>query len=109
MLLDGGTPLKFQSSLGRRLPFGLNEGIRIALVQSSIFMNATKGLSLLFLGIFALASLGQSAVTVLRTPDGGIQPQAAVDEKGRAHLIYFKGDPKSGDLLYARFEEGDKF
>jgi len=53
--------------------------------------------------------MGRTAVTLLRTPDGGIQPQAAVDGKGRAHLIYFKGDPKSGELLYTRVDEGDKF
>ncbi len=43
-----------------------------------------------------------SKVTLLRTPDGGIQPQAALDAKGVAHLIYFKGDPMAGDVFYAR-------
>jgi len=41
-------------------------------------------------------------VTVLETPDGGIQPQAAIDERGTIHLIYFKGEPAGGDLMYAR-------
>src|SRR5207244_2989490 len=39
-------------------------------------------------------------VDVVRTPDGGIQPQAAVDSEGTIHLIYFKGDPAGGDLFY---------
>jgi hypothetical protein len=46
------------------------------------------------------------AVTVRRAPDGGIQPQAAVDGRGTLHLIYFKGDPRAGDLFYVRRESG---
>lgn len=42
------------------------------------------------------------AVTLLKTPDGGIQPQAALDATGVLHLIYFKGDPKAGDIYYVR-------
>src|SRR5882724_3753128 len=45
-------------------------------------------------------------VTLLRAPDSGIQPQAAVDAKGVVHLIYFKGDPKGGDIFYVRREPG---
>jgi hypothetical protein len=41
---------------------------------------------------------------VLNTPDGGIQPQAAIDAQGVIHLIYFKGDPAAGDLFYVRRE-----
>jgi hypothetical protein len=41
-------------------------------------------------------------VIVLETPDGGIQPQAAIDAKGVIHLIYFQGLPSGGDLFYAR-------
>lgn len=37
-----------------------------------------------------------------RTPNGGIQPQAVVDTGQIIHLIYFKGDPRSGDLYYVR-------
>ena len=39
-------------------------------------------------------------VTLIRTPDGGIQPQAATDEQGVVHLIYFKGEPAGGDIFY---------
>lgn len=53
---------------------------------------------------------GSGRVTVLRTPDGGIQPQAASDAKGMIHLIYFKGNPSGGDLYYVRLEPGgDRF
>ncbi len=43
-------------------------------------------------------------VEVLRTPDGGIQPQAVVDPTGTIHLVYFKGDPSHGDLFYVHRE-----
>jgi hypothetical protein len=57
------------------------------------------------------AKAGQRAnLTVLRVPDKGIQPQVAVDGKGAVHLIYFRGDPGSGDIFYVRSEDaGDKF
>ena len=42
------------------------------------------------------------AVSVRRVPDGGIQPQIAVEPNGPIHMIYFSGDPKSGDLFYVR-------
>jgi hypothetical protein len=45
---------------------------------------------------------------VLKTPNGGIQPQAVVDAKGALHLIYFKGDPGAGDLFYVRRDAGQE-
>ena len=53
--------------------------------------------------LIALAlTLGTASadVALLRTPDGGIQPQAVVDKSGRIHLVYFKGLPRAGDLFY---------
>ncbi len=55
-----------------------------------------------------VASLGLSAcaqetptVSVARVPDGGLQPQVVV--RGEVvHLIYFKGNPKAGDVFYVR-------
>jgi hypothetical protein len=47
-------------------------------------------------------------VTILKTPDGGIQPQAVVDGKGVLHLVYFKGDPGAGDLYYVRRGPGQE-
>jgi len=47
------------------------------------------------------------AVALLRTPDGGIQPQAAMDSKGVLHLIYFQGKPMAGDIFYVRRNLGD--
>ena len=63
-----------------------------------------------FAFVMALLTLGTSphaesaTVKLVRTPDGGIQPQAMVDAKGVVHLIYFKGDAKAGDIFYVRQE-----
>ncbi|HLK55266.1 MAG TPA: hypothetical protein VKU00_01800 [Chthonomonadaceae bacterium] len=57
-------------------------------------------------GKTSLAAPGQ--VTLLKTPDGGIQPQAAMDSKGVVHLIFFKGDPQAGDLYYTRMSPGER-
>jgi len=40
-------------------------------------------------------------------PDGGIQPQAAIDARGTIHLIYYKGPAAGGDLHYVRRRSGD--
>lgn len=47
-----------------------------------------------------------SAVTTIRVPDWGLQPQAAVDARGRLHLIYFKGEPLHGDVFYVHSDDG---
>ncbi|PYV16137.1 MAG: hypothetical protein DMG21_12710 [Acidobacteria bacterium] len=46
------------------------------------------------------------AVTLVRTPQGGIQPQTALDVHGVLHMIYFKGDASAGDIEYVRREPG---
>src|SRR5262245_42808241 len=43
-------------------------------------------------------------VTLFRTPDGGIQPQAVM-QTGILHLIYFKGDPGHGDVFYVKSQD----
>lgn len=47
-------------------------------------------------------------VELIRTPHEGIQPQAAVDENGVLHLIYFKGAASAGDIYYVKKAPGDK-
>src|SRR6516164_4111973 len=42
------------------------------------------------------------AVSLVRVPNGGIQPQAVIGPGGILHVLYFAGDPKAGDLFYAR-------
>jgi hypothetical protein len=45
-------------------------------------------------------------VTVLETPGGGIQPQAAIGPDGVTHLVYLKGDPGKADVFYAQAGPG---
>ena len=41
-------------------------------------------------------------VSVLRVPNGGIQPQVAVGPGGILHLLYLAGEPKAGDIFYVK-------
>ena len=60
------------------------------------------GLFFSVVATFAATSDRSSSVHLLHAPNGGIQPQAAVDRDGTVHLIYFSGDPKAGNLFYVR-------
>lgn len=53
-------------------------------------------------GARASSSLQKPQITPVRVPNGGIQPQAAIDPAGNLHLLYFSGEPKAGDLYYVR-------
>ena len=35
-----------------------------------------------------------------RVPDGGRLPHAVIDDEGTTHLVYLKGEPVEGDLMY---------
>src|SRR5437899_12914460 len=61
--------------------------------------------SVIFFAGFSLSAAAPS-VALVRTPDGGIQPQAAVDAQGVVHLIYYKGDSGGGDIFYVRQAPG---
>ncbi len=63
--------------------------------------------AVLLLALSSTLAAGQH-VKLIATPDDGIQPQAAVDSKGVVHLIYFKGDPKGGDIFYVHREPMQK-
>lgn len=43
-------------------------------------------------------------VVVVAVPDAGLQPQVAVGPSQRTHLVYFRGEPRAGDLWYASIE-----
>lgn len=65
------------------------------------FSNVVQILALCAFSFCATAA-EPARVTLVRTPDGGIQPQAAVDRQGVVHLIYYKGDARNGDIFYVR-------
>lgn len=43
-----------------------------------------------------------ASVETARIPGEGIQPCSAIDRSGVIHLVYFEGDPSTGDLYYRR-------
>jgi hypothetical protein len=47
-------------------------------------------------------------VQLLKTPEGGLQPQSVVDSKGVIHLVYLYGDPSASDIGYVRKAPGDR-
>lgn len=68
-------------------------------------MRPVPALAACFLGPLALLT-ANPAVTLIRTPADGLQPQVAAAADGTAHLVFFRGAPEGGDLLYARAEPG---
>src|SRR5437588_6051208 len=61
------------------------------------------------MAVAALCCWGHAShVSVMRVPDGGIQPQVAVDAAGTAHLIYYKGKESGGDIFYVREKADEK-
>jgi hypothetical protein len=58
--------------------------------------------------LFPTASVSttqDASVVLLRVPNGGIQPDAGVDERGLLHLLYFAGEARAGDLFYVRSKD----
>ncbi|GAC1450753.1 MAG: hypothetical protein NVSMB9_35410 [Isosphaeraceae bacterium] len=76
--------------------------MRDSFLVSSLIVPMALGVLTISAPAEARAPSGSELVTVMRTPDGGIQPQAATDAEGVIHLIYYRGDPGGGDLFYAR-------
>ncbi|MBM3775005.1 MAG: hypothetical protein FJW37_07540 [Acidobacteria bacterium] len=65
------------------------------------------------IGFLAAVPAGRAAdlhpagrVRLIRVPDQGLQPQIALDERGTLHLVYYKGEPKAGNLFYASSNDG---
>jgi hypothetical protein len=65
---------------------------------------------------FLISSLGsallvradqESSIHSIKTPQGGLQPQAVLDSRGVIHLIYLYGDPAAADIGYVRKLPGD--
>src|SRR5512133_2417023 len=63
-----------------------------------------------WLAVLALGTglnvIAQGHLSLVRTPGGGIQPQATVDGTGVVHLIYYQGEPSGGDLFYVKRPPG---
>ena len=63
--------------------------------------------SMAFVMVAAMAcTVWAAEVRTMRVPEGGIQPQVAVDERGTVHLLFYKGPEAGGDLFYVRSGDG---
>ena len=60
------------------------------------------------LAAFAIANINAHGAdpVLTRVPEGGIQPQSLAGFDGTVHLVYFKGEPRAGDLFYVRRAPG---
>lgn len=47
-----------------------------------------------------VGACGRAEVILRRLPGQAIQPQVAVDQAGRLHLLVFRGEARAGDLYY---------
>jgi hypothetical protein len=45
-------------------------------------------------------------VRLERLPNGGIQPQVVVDERGSLHILYYSGDARRGNVFYTLSTDG---
>jgi hypothetical protein len=50
----------------------------------------------------AVVQAAPQRVELLKTPQGGLQPQAVVDSTGVAHLVYLAGEARAADVFYVR-------
>ena len=83
-------------------PAGRGSSLR----HSSVKLAATRATVWLvaFCGHWGFAN--DVPIHFLRTPAGGLQPQAVLDGSGTVHLVYLHGDPKAADVFYARRAPG---
>jgi hypothetical protein len=59
-------------------------------------------LALVAVLICAATFVNAGEIATVRVPNGGIQPQVALDATGTLHLIYFKGEAAGGDIFYVK-------
>ena len=45
-------------------------------------------------------------IRLSRVPQNGLQPQMAVDDIGNLHMVFYSGDPRQGNLIYVKSEDG---
>ena len=51
---------------------------------------------------------GRAEIEVVRVPNGGVQPELAVDRTGAAHIVYLAGEPGAANVFYVRTSDGGK-
>jgi hypothetical protein len=65
--------------------------------------------SLCVMALFAASeTLRNPDISLVRVPNGGIQPQAVMDQSGTLHLLYYSGDPAGGNLYYVKSSDAGR-
>lgn len=63
----------------------------------------------LLIALVPILAFAQSPKVIsLRCPNGGVQPQVAVDAAGKVHLIYLKGEDGNSDIFYLTSTDNGK-
>src|SRR5882757_2749233 len=103
------TVLDLSVESGRGQPHSKTSRTELRALRRASVLECGCLLPLLVIGVLAIASAvaGAAHVEVIRTPDGGIQPQATVDNRGVVQLIYFKGEADGGDVFYVHRKSGE--
>lgn len=81
----------------------------VNLVESSLRFGIC--LSLVWMGTTSNAISAERTakeVSLVRVPDGGIQPQVTLGPDGVIHLIYFADTPAAGNIYYVSSADGGK-
>src|SRR5690349_1554565 len=77
-------------------------------IQDSVPWKCSRCMKALLLSLCAAAlfavpgSPSSPDISLVRVPNGGIQPQAVTDRRGTLHLLYYSGTSGSGDLYYVK-------
>ena len=75
--------------------------------MASLFKRSSWLIVLLAVAYSQAGEIGKASKVILaRVPNGGIQPQVALDSKGVVHMVYYAGDPGKGDLYYVLSQDG---
>jgi hypothetical protein len=88
-------------------PAGRPAHVKVCCIACIVLGAAMAALMLSAVPSWAAGKETANAVKLVRVPDGGIQPQVALDAEGTLHLIYFKGTPGAGDIFYVRRGAGE--
>lgn len=75
------------------------------MIHRNLFFWSALGMVVAASGFMPAAA---AEVRLLRVPEGGLQPQVALDELGGVHLLYFRGPAGAGDLYYVRRGQGEE-
>jgi hypothetical protein len=74
-------------------------------------MRTPRSVALAILLVAATAIAPSSAIDVvdlMRVPNGGVQPEVAIDASGVVHMVYLGGDPGAADVFYVRSSDGGR-